>query len=485
MAANKVYFNHKQLEYLQTIRPFKVAVWGRGTGKGVLLSAEHRIRMAEMPRARFFLSSSTYGQLLTKTLPPMFSKWEELGLFRDMPGRPGHYVVGIKPPKSWPTPYSKPEQYDNLITFCNGYTIELISLDRPNTQRGGSFDGGDIDEAAFVPHQHFQDVMVPSIRGNIHKFTSPRHQGVNIVTSMPRDPRGDWILEYEQKAMASPEVYFYSEATSWDNIHVLGERTLKMWETELDYLTYQMEVMNRRLLRANDAFYHRYEAAKHNYTPAYNYTDGDEGVEVGGFKDYNAKALLDITFDFGGNFNCAIVFQKDQELERAIHTFNVKRGKSVLDLVDDICAYYQEHQFKMVRVWGEPRGYDQRATGDQVFQLVLDRFKDHAWRAELKVRHAYSRKHGERHTWMNEILSEINIKLPRLRINDQTCKDLIIALQLAEIRPDFTKNKSRERDSNYPQEHATHYTDALDYYFVQKYDRIMSGGGGRGMYLIR
>ena len=119
--------------------------------------------------------------------------------------------------------------------------------------------------------------------------------------------------------------------------------------------------------------------------------------------------------------------------------------------------------------------------------MVIERFKSRGWRTELRVNGGYTRKHAERHTWINEIMEEVNAALPKLRISEMNCKDLIIAVQLAEVGPDFSKNKSKEKDRSYPQEHATHYTDALDYYFVQKYGHLMAGQGrgGSGFFSFR
>ena len=474
MGRNPVYFNAKQLEFLQCPQKRKTLVWGRGTGKGAALAGLHYQRMCSLPRAKFFLTSSTYGQILTKTLPPMLDKWHEIGL------REGeHYLVGRRPPEHWDRPFKPPKKFENIISFANGYTIEMMSMDRPKTLRGGSFDGGDVDEAAFVSHEVYKDILVPSIRGNNHRFSHPLHQSICKLSSQPRDTRGDWIIEDKAKAKAKPELYFYSEATSWDNVDILGASTIQMWEDEMDYLSYQAEVMNVRFMAAQDPFYHRYESKTHNYTPAYKYHEDEEGIQVKGFADYNPKELLDISFDFGGWFNCAIAFQTDRNTERAVKSFHVKETDARV-LVDNICKHYEGHPFKMVRVWGEPRGHDKMATGTTMFEIVQRRFQENGWTCQICVRSGYTRKHAERHTLLNEILEEVNIKLPKLRINDQECKDLIISMQLAEVGQDFTKNKSKEKDRNYPQEHATHYTDALDYFFVQKYERLMSGGKRSG-----
>ena len=83
--------------------------------------------MEPMPRGKGFLSSSTYAQILTKTLPEMQAIWERHGLIENF-----HYVIGRRPPKAFVSPFKPPKKYENVITFGNGYTIELLSMDRPD-----------------------------------------------------------------------------------------------------------------------------------------------------------------------------------------------------------------------------------------------------------------------------------------------------------------------------------------------------------------
>jgi len=57
------------------------------------------------------------------------------------------------------------------------------------------------------------------------------------------------------------------------------------------------------------------------------------------------------------------------------------------------------------------------------------------------------------------------LTIPIVRINENQCPNLIISMENAPLTSDdaFKKDKSSERSSTIPQEHATHFSDTLDY----------------------
>lgn len=466
MRRNKsVYHNPKQIAFLKARQKFRVNVWGRGSGKSTAIASINYIKMRYLPRAKVFFSSSTYNQILTKTLPPIEAMWSTLGLKENL-----HFVVGRRPPKNFNRPYAPPRKYENVVTFFNGYTIEFLSMDRPDLARGGSYDGGDIDEAGLVPQDRLNRVLLPSIRGNRNRFSHWLHHNKNLYSSMPWKSTGQYLLDYAEKAVAYPDLYFYSEATAEDNLVVLGKEGIAELRRELTHEEFMVEVMNQPLRRVPDGFYPHFNEKQHTYAPEYVYGEGKRGVTVEGAKDVNTKAMLEVALDFGGWFSCASVWQEDLGVERCINTFHVKEDGTLNDLVDAICGEYAGHKFRRVRVWGEPRGHDKSATGDTVYDQVARRFRYNGWYVEVRAPRGYrGSAHEQRHYFLNDILSEQYLHLPKVRINEETCRDMIYAIMMTSIKPDFKKDKSKERDRTYPQEHAPHYTDGLDYYFMQKY----------------
>jgi hypothetical protein len=450
---------------------------GRGAGKTTIEGVESYQDMATMPRGRAFLASSTYAQILNITLPGIERKWQEMGLEENE-----DYVIGVKPPAFFDKSLDEPRKYQNVISFANGYRIIMMSMDRPDLNRGGSFVAGALDEAALVRQEHVTRVLIPSIRGYDKEYRHRRRGVFRAYTSIPWKPSGYWTLDYEEKAKADPANYHFVEACALDNIAALGADYITRLEAEMPYLEFLVEVMNQRIRKVADAFYHAFDPEKHTYTVRYLYDENQRGISTTGIldKNYNQNELLEASFDFSGYFNCATIFQGGKmrdstgtahNVEHLLRQFYVKTedGK-VAELVDKIVAQYDTHANKLIRLWGEPRGHDPKPdTPKTLFQQIADRFRLSGWRVEIKVQAGQVRSHKERCEWMNEMLKENSAQYPRLRINDQTAKDVIIAMQVTGTKEDGSKDKAKEKDRLFPQEHAPHFTDTVDYYFTQKH----------------
>lgn len=475
----ELYYNEKQKQFLGARQKTRVLIGGRGFGKSHVLGLSQFAKAGAMPRSKGILASTTYSQLLTKTWPAIAASWESCGLREGV-----HYVMGVQPPKHFKRALSPPKRFGNVITLMNGRTVDLLSMDRPELARGGSYDDADIDEAALLKHEHWSRIILPSIRGNRHRFAHTHwHQEVGFFTSLPWKASGYWILDYEEKAKAKPDDYFYLEANAYDNIHILGEKGIERMREELTYLEFQIEVMNERTLKVEDAFYHAYDPEKHEYQPGYLYGEDKAGRDaVTGRKDVDPKSLLDLSFDFSGWFNCMTVYQERPGLEeRMVDSFHVKGDQKLSALVKNFCEAYRSHRFKYVRLWGEPRGHDKNPTAGTIYQQLVRLFAAQGWKAEIMAPAGQSGKHTERNHYMGSIMMEETRGYPHLRISCDACKDVIIALRSAQTLPDGRKDKSKEKERSFPQEHATHYTDTVDYYFEQKWARRVGQGLiGRG-----
>jgi len=485
--SKRIYVNPVQARFLKAFknhshgkRRIKVLIAGRALGKSSVIALRTRENLAALPRAKFFFSSTTYAQILTKTLPAIKHIWKMYGLKEHTRTSNGHYVIGKRPPEHWDTPYSPPEAYKNVITWFNGYTIEMLSMDRPDLARGGSYDGGDIDEAALVKKEHINTVILPSMRGNLHRYNSPLHYQLGLYSSMPWKTSGQYLLEYEDKAKADPDRYFYIEGTAMDNIQVLGQDFIDFLKQEMSPLEFAVEVMNQRITKVEDQFYTSFDEDVHPYSPKATYGEGPGGITFEGYKDHNPNQLIEVSMDFDGWFNGMICFQESKNEEKAFDSFFVINERKINELIDDFCQEYQHKQiFKYVRVWGDPRGHDRRPDGPTLYEQIYARFNKNGWGCEIKAKSGRTTNHISRHYFMNELLSGENQRLPKFKINQERCKDVIIALQLTQIKPDFKKNKSKEKDKSFPQEHAPHFTDMLDYYLYEKhaYKSKMQGLG--------
>lgn len=470
-----------QIKDLQCSAKRRVRVWGRGTGKTTIIGVRNYDRVRLLPRGRGFLGAPTYKSVLNNCLPAMEQIWNMLGLVEyDFKTKVGHYVIGRKPPSHFEKPYKPPREFEHIITFYNGLTIDMLSLDRPISSRGPSYDFGDVDEIALIKQEYVEQALIPTIRGNvdIYGHDHPLHHCFGGYTSMPWLSSGQWVLSYEDKAKNKPDQFDYSEANALLNLKMLGPDYIDLMRETLTPEVFDIEIMNQKKLRGEIMFYSKFDDTKHVYTPKLLYIDdpSGRGIMFDRYEDWNKDQILDISFDFGGWFTGALIFQQEHTrvsgvpvtIEKMIDAIHELKDGDIDQLIDKLCEKYKPHKTKVVRVWGEPRGHDATSYGDTLYEKVTKRFQLHRWEVELRAFSSPAHSHTARLTYMNEMLED-RPGYPRLRCNQYTCKSPILAIQFAERTSDMKKDKKKEKNRKEDQSTATHYTDALDYYFMQKY----------------
>lgn len=489
MKAKTIYLNAKQLAFAQAMQKKKVFVGGRGAGKSTVNGVQSFQFATFLPRSKGFILGLTYVQILTKFLPPVFDMWRNMSLVEHTDQRKGHYVVGKRPPSNWQTPYQSPKYFNNVISFWNGVCIELISFDRANLNRGGNYDWGIIDEAALIPKERWDKEIRPSIRGNIYRFSHPCHQSMVFTTSMPWLQSGMWIVDMEEEMRQSPQEVFYVEATAEDNKDVLGERYLRDLRRDLPQLIYQVEVMNMRLARLPNGFYEQFDDRRHTYSNRFIYTDMEAGVTYIE-EDYSPIVPIELSFDFGAKFTCCIVGQEVAREMRIIHNFYDKRDMTVgnaedtaaqddiiTSVVKMFAAKYAGRHKSWINLWGDRNGNSRQANSTLTFFEQIEReLSKYGFQVSLMVERRLDPLHEQKHLVINKLLSESDPHMPRIRINQTTCKELIVSIKQSPITAEFKKDKSSERQ-DVPQERATHLSDAFDCLIYPKYHHQIEGGG--------
>jgi hypothetical protein len=98
------------------------------------------------------------------------------------------------------------------------------------------------------------------------------------------------------------------------------------------------------------------------------------------------------------------------------------------------------------------------------------------WKVFRKELTSYP-KTNDRYDLMNMMLAGSHDKAPKLRINKNTNKSFIIALQNTLVTTDklFKKDKSSERNARF-REYATDPTDAFDYIIWSLFGHLINRG---------
>lgn len=463
------YVNPKQHQYLRSKQKRKTAVMGRGTGKTYLLGIDTFLMQNEMPRAKMLLAGLTYNQLYNVVLPPMEEAWNRLGLREyDEKTKIGDYVIGKKPPSHFLTAYQKPRKPEYCIYFLNGFTMVMGSLDRPDTLRGGNYDGLRIDESALISEDDVNKVLMKMVRGNIYRPFSKSylHHSVADFTSMPWTPKGQWVFKTEELAKQFPDRYYYIEGKTRDNLNVLGDDYLRLQKETSTELEYMVECENYRLNRVPNGFYPSLSEEKHCVWRTYDYVQTDAGLYVAD-SFYNDNDILELSFDFNAAFTSMLICQEKHDEFRIINELYVTDYKTIDDLIDKFIAEYPLHKRKEILIYGDRNGNNRIANSKITFyQQIINKLQKAGWRCRKMVT-GLDPEHKLKHRFIDNILRETD-NLPRIRINQHKCKWLIVSMQNAPITLDFKKDKSSELRL-VDRRGATDLSDCFDNIVFRKY----------------
>jgi hypothetical protein len=329
-------FNRPQLRFILSKLASAVSLWSRATGKSTLIAWLMHLIVQHMPRSCWGLVGSTYGQILTRTLPSTIDALEKLGYYKNV-----HYFIGRKPDASWgwPEPFQRPVKYDNFIIFYTGTGFHLITQDAGgSSSRGLNLDGWIADEGLLLDREKLGTDVIASNRGNLDVWDSPLHHGKFIFSSMPWGDQGKWLLEdsayydrdgvdfslirnqliklqlefvdsratstrlalYEEilalsgqlrfyanpRSMGSskqhiPKGLLYSEANIFDNLLNIGIPYLEQQRRELSDFVFLIEILNQRPATVEAGFYpklviahHAQEASNDSYLQGLNFNLG-------------------------------------------------------------------------------------------------------------------------------------------------------------------------------------------------------------------
>ena len=456
----------------------------RGSGKTNVLLRLIAQSAFELPGALAGLAGRTYKQVQDIVLSQAKTVWEEEGLieYNTRWKGFGHYVVNVRPPVHWPKPHNVPRTYENTVTFCNGYTLIMVSGDRPETQRGLNLDQLFLDESATI-NRDFMKILRPTVRANKYKYTDPRPERKGIYnhplhwlvcdfTSAPWLPEGKWIYQTRDKARENPNRFFWIESTAYDNLEFLPGNFIESQKEDLTPIQFDVEILNIPYNKIEGGFYSAFDATTHTYDRTYRYVWNSTAQKSDEIRlDYDPEKPLEISFDFNSRFTSMVVAQDFGEEFRFIDAFYVKTSNTTLidSLMGMFHGKYGKHKKKKVIIYGDASGKvvppDKTKS---IYQQIRETFT--GWNYTEKVR-GYNVKYKFRYKVINTLLLEQKPELPKIRISQDNCKPLIISIESAPIDSKYEKDKSTEKRKNFPQEFATHLSDAFDYILYEKFSK--------------
>lgn len=507
----KVFANEKQQKFLRSRAKRKSLIGGRGFGKTDTLGKTVGMAFDRMARAKFILAGLTYVQIDLVTLPVIKESLEYMGIFEYNPKKNpyGHYVIGVKPPAHWATPYKAIGRlgYQYCMSFINGFTLQFASQDRPETHRGLNSDGLLNDESALMSHDFIYKVLKKTVRGNIYKHFSKdplfhchydfssaawTQEGMHIYKTEDL-----WKEEYEKRKGWSqqqlkdvPPEFLFMEATCLDN-PILGQEYYNRQKAESDPLEFSVEVDNERLTQLPNGFYFTYSAQRHAYFQQYAYQDDDKtGIVTWDTNDYKKDKPLEVSLDFNADICWSLVCQEVGRQFRVINSNYVKptltvKTSIVTQNADWFCKQYANHEKKDVYIYGDPGGNSRSAGSSESNKTFYDQYcqvlRSNGWTIYRRELTSYPR-HKDKYQLINLLLGETSERTPRIRINQQQGHNatFLKALLRTPADQDFTKGKAKvgkdktsEQKLTRDRELATDSTDAFDYILWAKYKHCL------------
>jgi len=531
---HKVYFNQLQ-RYIMTIAAsITILVAGRRFGKSHGVNAPWLLRnVQKMPTASIGIVGASFQQLLTRTLPATFKGLEALKMRRNV-----HYVVGIRPPKylNFAKPHIEPMSYDRVISWYNGSIQYLISQDIPGSSNSLTLQGIMGDEAKLLNFDKLKDETFPANGGYQGPWENcPWLNSMLFTSDMPVGKRGSWFLNYEDKMDTDIIDYIeglvnkifmlkcnkqtsyvkrkiseyekelahwrsmavhYIEASSIENVELLGTRYIAQQKRDLPPLIFQTSILSRKPGKGSGNFYeglnpalHYYKAFDNSYLLDLSY-NLDQAQKESCLQDGDLQKdkPICVAFDYNANINWLVAGQQNGRKMQVLKSFYVKYERKLRELVDDFCEYYRHHHSREVVFY-----FDQTALGsnyavsdDDFMNVICNQFKKNKWNVNA-VHIGQAPRHKEKHLMINQaLMGQNNYLYPQ--INEPHNEALILGLELAGTRigrNGWEKDKAGEKLAETEEdklEHRTDGTDAFDTLFIgmNKFpQKSQSFGGGR------
>jgi hypothetical protein len=307
-------------------------------------------------------------------------------------------------------------------------------------------------------------------------------------------------LKRQITPFVSKDGVLFTLANAFDNIENLGLSYIMREYEKQSMLIFMIELLNWIVDKVEDCYYHL-DPQKHVYYDAYN-DDYIRGVAEN--TDWDATSLespdcrfdldcdpsrpLEIVPDWGAKIN---LFSIGQERNYNFATkliepvdcfinefFNKPQEVSkvmILDLVDQVCAYYHHHPTKTVIYYKDKYG-DSRQPNVKNSQSyndqAIERFLYHKWKVEIRSHKGQEPPQHDKHLlWIN-ILKGEDPRYPKVIFNGKNCKFTLISMnntKVIERDGKFDKDKSSERKKKILPEEATHFGDAVDKRIWTKY----------------
>jgi hypothetical protein len=520
MSKQKYYFNDGQRYLYHLGANSERIIASRRFGKSDGIIAPRILRnVLHMPRSAGAIYGATFMQILTRTLPAAVASLNRMGYKNEV-----HFFIGRRAPRNlnWQTAYICPANFDHAIHFFNGSVINLISQDVKFSSNSLTLDWWMADEGRSIKKEKMFEELIPAVSGMVGKFDEcPWHKGGVVVSDMPTNKQGEWILDEEKKmdkelirtlegtiayltelkSRKDPKydkeiraqerardflrrnALVYKEFDAFENLEILGESYIREQKRNLTPLIFQTSIMNRRIRKLQGGFYSSLQESVHYYDAFNNSLFFNQRTAMGSLDltfrkdtciqdaDVDQNKPLSIAFDYNANINWVVTGQSRDGKLFTLSSMYVKYEQKLRELCRKWSTYYGPHPRKEVIYYYDSTAKQGSYASDQerFHDIVINTLTKLKWNV-TPVDLGQPMEHKLKYQYIDDALKGIKYLFPMF--NRENNEALLPAMEQAGIkigRNGWEKDKGGEKlaeTDDDPLELRTDGTDAWDVLFL-------------------
>jgi len=461
-------------------------IGGRAGGKTTDVLAERWQDIVwDMPGAQFAWAADTYLNAQKNVVPSLVEGWERLGWLEDV-----HFVIDQRPPDRFKKPYKRVFDFKHTITTWNGCHFKIISMDRPSTGAGDSYQHVGGDEAKYLEKKKI-DKLFPAARGEWVRFhKSVYYRGHSFATDMPdlAHNEDDWILNMAQrmdpeqmflilsaaKELNQIRIEFYEALEENKEPNVVLEKLAQEWSarwvkarrnstffinvssfinvdiltldffldalSSLGWLEFKKSVLGvKPTLRKGDSFYPNFNSANtfkdgnNNYFDKYGLKETIQESSLQ-LKYCRSRDELTAGLDVGASL-WLLVGQKQGGVERGLKSFYTMAPDWIRELGNQFLSYFANHQKKVLKIYHDRSANQYKKVGEDLATKVkkaieVDRHGQRTgWYVKLMNEGQGNLSQADEYEFMMELLSGQNRKLPQVMLDFYNCRQVISSIE--------------------------------------------------------
>ncbi len=477
----RIHLSKPQKDIFKSVQQINLFLAGVGSGKthlgGILV-----YNFLQFPHIKGFIAANTYDQLNTSTFTRIAEVLSSFGIneYNDKT-KQGLYVVGKQPPTGFVDMGFKFISYNNIMTFWNGTTVFIGSLDNAKAHEGKEFGWAILDETKDSDESDVKDIILARLRQNglfiKNGQFSTGGDPINPLYILTSPAKVDWINKWFKldENIAEIENTIYSGATYFK----------KKFDNK--FCTISSTYHNQRNLPANyienkkfDYTTERFKALI--YANPFSQTGGEYYSSFNRLKHVgdcllNDQLPIHITFDFNAvPYNTLLISQ----IENIDGIYWVK-------FIDEICLQNPKNsteelceQFALdyparqgLFIYGDATGRA-RTSNNKLFktqyEIIFAKLDKYLSNVSDRVPKT-NKPNAIRRDFVNKIFDD---KLPVRILIDKHCTTLINDLTYTKQGPDGLKDKKITKDEVLGNiQKWGHAGDALEYLITEVFSNYI------------